>query len=210
MLSYTPDNRPISVLARVSLRVLTPLRPFSATRQACVVWLKNRVNRAYRVDITNLKAEQQAIPASDRLAVKQNVILLLIAAPSRAIRVQLTACVKCLVSADFPEQWPDLIDHVITLLQSDDLATVYGGLLVNLEVFKSYKCAASGQSEDLVTDHKFLDTRLPKKRKLSRKSSSEPSPSLSLWAKSSPLQRLRPHSRLWKQPNFCMSSSRPT
>lgn len=70
---------------------------------------------------------------------KQNIIPLLIAAPSRPIRVQLTACVKTIVGEDYPEQWPDLVDTVIGLLGSDDLATVYGGLLVNLEIFRSFK-----------------------------------------------------------------------
>ncbi|KAG9003232.1 hypothetical protein FRB94_007759 [Tulasnella sp. JGI-2019a] len=108
-------------------------------RQACVVFFKNRVSRSYHIDPAEPKPDQAPIPATDRLAIKQNIIPLLIAAPSRLIRVQLTACIKILVTNDFPEQWPDLLSTVVKLLSSDDLATVYGGLLVNLEIFKSYR-----------------------------------------------------------------------
>lgn len=103
------------------------------------MFLKNRLSRSYHIDPSEPKPDQSPIPPSDRLAIKQHIIPLLISAPSRLIRVQLTACIKTLVTNDFPEQWPELLDTVVNLLQSDDLATVYGALLVNLEIFKSYR-----------------------------------------------------------------------
>ncbi|KAG8903898.1 hypothetical protein FRB99_002598 [Tulasnella sp. 403] len=110
-----------------------------ATRQACVVWLKNRVQRAYHISLTDPNPDHPPIHVSDRVTLRQNIIPLLIAAPSRAIRVQLTACIKLIIATDFPDDWPELLDHVMTLLSSEDLATVYGGLLVHLEIFKIYK-----------------------------------------------------------------------
>lgn len=98
-----------------------------------VVWLKNRVINGYD------KTSTTPIPPSDRVAVKQGIIPLLIAAPSRPIRVQFAAITKAIITEDFPKEWPDLMQTVGNLLVSEDLAAVYGGLLVLLEVVKSYK-----------------------------------------------------------------------
>ncbi|KAG8955960.1 hypothetical protein FRC04_006408 [Tulasnella sp. 424] len=103
------------------------------TRQAMVVWLKNRVVNGYAKDSST------PIPASDRVAVKHGIVPLLIAAPARGIRVQFAAIVKAIINEDFPDQWPELLPTTASLLTSEDLAAVYGGLLIILEIVKSYK-----------------------------------------------------------------------
>ncbi len=111
-----------------------------STRQACVVWLKNRVARAYKLDELIGDTKTVPIPPVDRQAIKQHIIPLLVTASSRPIRVQLTSCVKTVIGSDFPDEWPGLVDQVVSMLQSEDLPTIYAGLLVNLEILKSYKC----------------------------------------------------------------------
>ncbi|KIO25700.1 hypothetical protein M407DRAFT_8258 [Tulasnella calospora MUT 4182] len=103
------------------------------TRQAMVVWLKNRVVNGYAKDSST------PIPPSDRVAVKHGIVPLLIAAPSRPIRVQFAAIIKAIINEDFPDQWPELLPTIATLLTSEDLAAVYGGLLIILEIAKTYK-----------------------------------------------------------------------
>ncbi|KAG8935091.1 hypothetical protein FRC03_002380 [Tulasnella sp. 419] len=118
-------------------------------RQACAVYLKNRVQKSYQITSSDGKSDQAPIPPSDRVAIKQSILPLLVAAPSRAIRVQLAACVKSLVASDFPEEWPELLDTVVGLISSDDLATVYGGLVVNLEIIKAFKYRAVASTDIL-------------------------------------------------------------
>jgi len=113
---------------------------YSPVRQASAVWFKNRIEKGYFLDPAKPARNGNApIAPSDRIAVKQNILHLLVAAPSRGIRVQLASCVKTLVSNDFPEEWPGLLDTVLEMLTSEDLATVYGGLLVTNEVVKAFK-----------------------------------------------------------------------
>ncbi|KAG8996957.1 hypothetical protein FRB90_012609 [Tulasnella sp. 427] len=104
-----------------------------ATRQSMVVWLKNRVVNGYS------ETSSKPIPSSDRVAVKHGIVPLLVSAPSRPIRVQFAAIVKAIITEDFPAQWPELLPTTATLLNSEDLAAVYGGLLIVLEITKAYR-----------------------------------------------------------------------
>ncbi|KDQ15134.1 hypothetical protein BOTBODRAFT_32118 [Botryobasidium botryosum FD-172 SS1] len=140
-------------------------------RQACAVYLKNRVQRAYFIDPARPRPDQTPIPTSDRAAIKESILSLIITAPSRPIRVQLASCLKTLVSNDFPEQWPGLLDNVTSLFSSEDMRSVYGGLVAHLEIIKA--CRYRLQDE-LVP--KFVPQTLPSLVALGSKFASNPSP----------------------------------
>ncbi|CUA73326.1 Importin-7 [Rhizoctonia solani] len=112
-----------------------------SVRQAAVVFLKNAVARGY--GISNAAAQQQLstppIPETDKQYIKQHILPLIVASPNRAIRIQLAAVLKTLVSHDFPEKWPGFMDNVIQLLQSDRSESVFGGMTALLEIFKTYR-----------------------------------------------------------------------
>ncbi|KAG8702616.1 hypothetical protein FRC08_003362 [Ceratobasidium sp. 394] len=112
-----------------------------SVRQAAVVYLKNAVARGYGV--SNASAAQQLstppIHNSDKQVIKQHIIPLVVASPNRAIRIQLAAILKTLVSHDFPDKWPGFMDNVVVLLQSDRPESVFGGMTALLEVFKTYR-----------------------------------------------------------------------
>ncbi|CAE6534492.1 unnamed protein product [Rhizoctonia solani] len=112
-----------------------------SVRQAAVVFLKNSVARGY--GITNASAQQQLstppIPETDKQYIKQHILPLIVASPNRAIRIQLAAVLKTLVSHDFPEKWPGFMDNVVQLLQSDRPESVFGGMTALLEIFKTYR-----------------------------------------------------------------------
>ncbi|KAH7322034.1 ARM repeat-containing protein [Rhizoctonia solani] len=112
-----------------------------SVRQAAVVFLKNAVARGY--GINNAAAQQQLstppIPHTDKQYIKQHILPLIVASPNRAIRIQLAAVLKTLVSHDFPDKWPGFMDNVIQLLQSDRPESVFGGITALLEIFKTYR-----------------------------------------------------------------------
>ncbi|KAJ7075775.1 armadillo-type protein [Mycena belliarum] len=111
-----------------------------ATRQACSVWMKNRVHANYTLDTTNARRPDQAVVAeSDREALRGSILPLLSASPSRGITVQLASALKTLVAHDFPERWPGLIDAIKGLLTSGDIRHVHAGCVASLEAVRAFR-----------------------------------------------------------------------
>ncbi|KIP02790.1 hypothetical protein PHLGIDRAFT_95597 [Phlebiopsis gigantea 11061_1 CR5-6] len=110
-----------------------------ATRQAGVVYLKNRVYTSYFVDPASPRADQVPIAASDRAALKSSLLHLLSASPSRSITVQLASTLKNIVARDFPDQWPTLLDDVKRLLASSEIREVVAGCVASLEMVRAFR-----------------------------------------------------------------------
>lgn len=122
---------------RVHLSSLT--NESSATRQACSVYLKNRVLKSYEIDASRQRPDQIPIPKSDKEALKASILPLIVASPSKSVTVQLGSTLKTMISHDFPEKWPDLIDTAKTLLSSDNTGEVSAGCIVVLEIVRVYR-----------------------------------------------------------------------
>ena len=103
------------------------------------MWLKNRVDRSYFINHEYPKPDQIPIEPVDRTALKQGLFQLIIAAPSRAIRVQVADCIKLIANRDFGAEWPDYLDHAVALLSSKDPREVYAGLIVVVEPVKAFR-----------------------------------------------------------------------
>ncbi|KDQ62833.1 hypothetical protein JAAARDRAFT_30743 [Jaapia argillacea MUCL 33604] len=110
-----------------------------ATRQACAVYLKNRVSTSYFIDPARSTPDQTPIPQSDRDALKASILPILAASPSRSITLQLSVTLKGIVSHDYPEKWPGLLDDVKKLLGSGDLHHVGAGCVAALEMVKAFR-----------------------------------------------------------------------
>ena len=108
----------------------------SATRQACAVWLKNRVHTCYDIDTSEIRADRTPIPQSDRDALKSSLLRLLASTPSRPISTQLAATLKDIIIRDFPEKWPNLFPEINKLLVSGDIREVVAGCQASLELIK--------------------------------------------------------------------------
>ncbi|KAF9516474.1 hypothetical protein BS47DRAFT_1340813 [Hydnum rufescens UP504] len=126
-----------------------------AVRQACVVYLKNRVSRAYFVDPAHPRPDAAPIPESDRIFLKQNILPLLVASTTRSIRVQLASCFKTVLSHDFPDNWPGIVDDIMTLLQRGDQRSVYGGCLALLELIRSVRFRVEGNLTHQIAEKTF-------------------------------------------------------
>lgn len=113
---------------------------FRTARQACTLYIKNRVHKSYAIDNARPRPDQAPIAQSDRDALRSSILPLLVASPSRAISVQLGSTLKILVANDFPEQWPTLLDEVKGLLGSGSIQEIHAGCIALLEVVRAFRC----------------------------------------------------------------------
>ncbi|KAK7054442.1 Nonsense-mediated mRNA decay protein 5 [Paramarasmius palmivorus] len=110
-----------------------------ATRQACSVWVKNRVSSHYTLDTPTGRADRAPIPQSDKNAIRSSILALISASPSRSISLQLASALKNIISHDFPERWPGLLDDIKRLLGSSEIREVHAGCVAALETVKAFR-----------------------------------------------------------------------
>ncbi|ODQ63530.1 ARM repeat-containing protein [Nadsonia fulvescens var. elongata DSM 6958] len=111
-------------------------------KTAAAVYLKNKVLRYW-----NPRDEKYAafkIDDGEKPVFRERLIPALAKAPTQ-IRAQLVTLLASIVGSDFPEQWPELFDVTMTLLQTNEPTSVYGGVLLLLEICKYYRWT-SGES----------------------------------------------------------------
>ncbi|KAF8956524.1 armadillo-type protein [Flammula alnicola] len=109
-----------------------------ATRQACSVWLKNRVHTSYSIE-TARRPDQIVIAPSEREALRIDVLPLLAATPSKSIALQLANTLKSIVAFDFPSRWPTLVAEIKHLLVSNDIKEVHAGCIGTLEAVRAFR-----------------------------------------------------------------------
>ncbi|KAF9065181.1 armadillo-type protein [Rhodocollybia butyracea] len=112
-----------------------------ATRQACSVWLKNRVSATYTLEETSepKRPDRGPIARTDRNALKASILPLLSTSPSRSINLQLASTLKNIVAHDFPDKWPGLLDEIKRLLVSNDIRQVHAGCVAALEAVRAFR-----------------------------------------------------------------------
>lgn len=121
-------------------------------KQAAAVYLKNRIARTWSSSSSNetvtspTSTASNAVSDQDKAAVKQNILRVLVENSShKNIQVQLKTCIATITSSDFPEQWPGLLEDVVSCIQAsnggdqDKLPVVQAGLLVLIEILKVYR-----------------------------------------------------------------------
>ncbi|KAI5350474.1 hypothetical protein L3X38_003365 [Prunus dulcis] len=79
--------------------------------------------------------EQQKISQSDKDVVRDHILVFVTQVPP-LLRVQLGECLKTIIHADYPEQWPHLLDWVKHNLQDQQ---VYGALFVLRILSRKYE-----------------------------------------------------------------------
>ncbi|KAJ7642370.1 armadillo-type protein [Mycena polygramma] len=115
------------------------------TRHACSVWLKNRVTANYTVQPATRRPHQIVIASSDRDALRESILPLLAACPSRSITRQLASTLKAVIAYDFPERWPGLIDAIKQLLTSNNITHVHAGCIAALEAVRAFRFRENGE-----------------------------------------------------------------
>lgn len=105
-----------------------------AVRQVASIHFKNFVAKNWSPDEPG---EPQKISASDKGMVRENILGFIIQVPP-LLRVQLGECVKTIIHADYPEQWPGLLHWIKCNLQLQD-QQVFGALYVLRILARKYE-----------------------------------------------------------------------
>nr|XP_016482754.1 PREDICTED: importin beta-like SAD2 [Nicotiana tabacum] len=123
---YTPQH-----LVRL-LQIIVDGSCDMAVRQVASIHFKNFVAKNWS---PHDPAEQSKILLSDKELVRQNILIFIAQVPS-LLRVQLGECLKTMIHADYPEQWPTLLPWVKHNLQDQQ---VYGALFVLRILSRKYE-----------------------------------------------------------------------
>ncbi|KAI5653202.1 hypothetical protein M9H77_30389 [Catharanthus roseus] len=123
---YTPQH-----LVRL-LQIIVDGNCDMAVRQVASIHFKNFIARNWAPHDPGV---QSSIPPSDKDVVRQNILNFIAQVP-QLLRVQLGECLKTMIHADYPEQWPLLLHWVKHNLQDQQ---VYGALYVLRILARKYE-----------------------------------------------------------------------
>ncbi|KAI0510471.1 hypothetical protein KFK09_011075 [Dendrobium nobile] len=125
---YTPQH-----LVRL-LQIIVDGNCDLAVRQVASIHFKNFVAKNWSPDESG---DPQIISASDKGIVRENILGFIIQVP-QLLRVQLGECLKTIIHADYPEQWPNLLHWIKCNLQLQD-QHVFGALYVLRILSRKYE-----------------------------------------------------------------------
>ncbi|KAJ0971919.1 hypothetical protein J5N97_019878 [Dioscorea zingiberensis] len=105
-----------------------------AVRQVASIHFKNFVAKNWS---PHEPGEPQKISESDKGMVRDNILGFILQVPP-LLRAQLGECLKTIIHADYPEQWPGLLHWINTNLQSQD-QQIFGALYVLRILSRKYE-----------------------------------------------------------------------
>ncbi|KAH9304497.1 hypothetical protein KI387_008901, partial [Taxus chinensis] len=103
-----------------------------AVRQVASIHFKNFIGKNWA---PHEPGEQQKISPADKAAVRENLLQFIARVPP-LLRVQFAECLKTIINADYPEQWPSLLTWVKHNLQDQQ---VYAALYVLRILSRKYE-----------------------------------------------------------------------
>ncbi|XP_010525660.1 PREDICTED: importin beta-like SAD2 homolog isoform X2 [Tarenaya hassleriana] len=121
-----------------------------AVRQAASIHFKNFVAKNWE----SLSGEESKILPSDKNVVRDQILAHVSQVPP-ILRVQLGECLKTIIYADYPEQWPHLLDWVKHNLQDQQ---VYGALYVLRILSSKYEFKSD---EDRTPIYRIVEETFP-------------------------------------------------
>lgn len=119
-------------------------------RQVASIHFKNFVAKNWSPD----SEAQQQILQSDKDLVRDHILMFVTQVPP-LLRVQLGECLKTIIHADYPEQWPRLLDWVKHNLQDQQ---VYGALFVLRILSRKYEFKSD---EERTPVYRIVDETFP-------------------------------------------------
>ncbi|RHN44648.1 putative importin-beta domain-containing protein [Medicago truncatula] len=119
-------------------------------RQVASIHFKNFVAKNWSPD----SETQQQILQSDKDLVRDHILMFVTQVPP-LLRVQLGECLKTIIHADYPEQWPRLLDWVKHNLQDQQ---VYGALFVLRILSRKYEFKSD---EERTPVYRIVDETFP-------------------------------------------------
>ncbi|XP_022722400.1 importin beta-like SAD2 [Durio zibethinus] len=142
---YTPQH-----LVRL-LQIIVDNNCDMAVRQVASIHFKNFIAKNWAPLDPN---EPQKILQSDKDMVRDHILVFIAQVPP-LLRVQLGECLKTIIHADYPEQWPRLLDWVKHNLQDQQ---VYGALFVLRILARKYEFKSE---EERTPVHRIVEETFP-------------------------------------------------
>ena len=128
------------------------------TSPVAVIYLKNRVNRAWeRSDYY----PNDTVISDDEKARFKDRLLPILAGSQNLVRHQLVPILQRVLHFDFPERWPNFMDYTLQLLNTNDPRSVLAGLQCLLAVCRAYRFKAS-DSDSRTHFDKIIEATFPR------------------------------------------------
>ncbi|KAH7309082.1 armadillo-type protein [Stachybotrys elegans] len=107
-----------------------------SVRLSAVIYVKNRVNRAW---IPAEDGSQDFIIAEDEKSRVRDRIVPLLASSDGLVRQQLIPVLQRILQFDFPAKWPRFMDFTMDLLNTNDAGSVLAGLQCLLAICRAFR-----------------------------------------------------------------------
>ncbi|KAJ6798277.1 importin beta-like SAD2 [Iris pallida] len=117
-----------------SMQIIVDDKCDLAVRQVASIHFKNFVAKNWSPDEPG---QLQSISAADKATVRDSILVFITRVPP-LLRVQFGECLKTIIHADYPEQWPALLHWIKSNLQSQD-QQVYGALYILRILSRKYE-----------------------------------------------------------------------
>lgn len=124
----------------------------NAVRFAAVVYFKNFVKKYWKMDTT----DPSKISLDDRKLIKASLVQLMMVTP-HTIQVQLSEAIAIIADSDFPNDWPLLIDELVSKLNPNDYAPCLGILQTAHSILKRWRHQV--RSDEFFTEINFVLSR---------------------------------------------------
>ncbi|OJT05838.1 Importin-alpha re-exporter [Trametes pubescens] len=124
-----------------------------AVRLAASVYLKNIVKSRWEDD-------EPPVPEADRAALRSALVPAMIQlsnASDKAVRAQVAESISLIAKVDFPEQWPDLVDSLVSSLSETNFEVNIGVLQTAHSIFRPWR--AEARSDALFTVINYVLSR---------------------------------------------------
>ncbi|KAK0725706.1 armadillo-type protein [Lasiosphaeris hirsuta] len=105
-----------------------------------VIYLKNRVNRAWQRQ--EHYPTESVIPEDAKARFRDRLLPILAGSPN-LVRHQLVPILQRVLHFDFPERWPTFMDYTIQLLNTNEAPSVLAGLQCLLAICRAYRFKAN-------------------------------------------------------------------
>ncbi|OCH89837.1 Cse1-domain-containing protein [Obba rivulosa] len=134
----------------VLLRLVLDQSQDRPARLAGSVYLKNVVKSRW-------EDEEAPVPEADKAALRNELVPSMLAlsnASDKPMRAQIAESISLVASADFPEQWPDLVDKLVYSLSESNYEVNIGVLETAHSIFRPWRAAT--RSDALFTTINYV------------------------------------------------------
>ncbi|KAG1138620.1 hypothetical protein G6F37_010384 [Rhizopus arrhizus] len=136
---------PLILLKLISDQVVDP-----TVRITAAVYFKNYIKRHW---VPDNEQAVDVIAESDRVAIKNEIVQLMITVPEK-IQFQISDALTLIAAADFPDRWEGLLPEMITKLSPTNYQANNGILSTAHSIFKRWRSAF--RSDELFADIKYV------------------------------------------------------